>query len=53
MFFHYEKLYSQGDVPQVQAVFRHLTLCKSHRLQLVYGEELLPWVDDLTLHRMK
>lgn len=47
---HYGRLYSQSDVPQVQAVFGHLALCKAHRLQLKYGKQLLPGVDDLALH---
>lgn len=43
------KWHSQGNVPQGQAVLRHLALCKVHRLQLEDGEELLPGVDDLAL----
>lgn len=50
---HHEKLYSQSNVPEAQTVFGHLALCKSHRLKLKYGEQLLPRVDDLTLLRMK
>lgn len=49
----YKRLYSQSDVPQVQAVFRHLALSEPHRLQLEDGEQLLSWVDDLTLQGMK
>lgn len=49
----YKRLYSQSDVPQVQAVFRHLALSEPHRLQLKDGEQLLSWVDDLTLQGMK
>lgn len=47
---HHGRLYSQSNVPQVQAVFGHLTLCKAHRLELKHGEQLLPGVDDLALH---
>lgn len=47
---HYGRLYSQSNVPQFQTVFRHLTLCKAHRLELKHGKQLLPGVDDLALH---
>lgn len=47
---HYRRLYSQSNFPQVQTVFRHLTLCKAHRLELKHGKQLLPRVDDLALH---
>lgn len=47
---HYGRLYSHSNAPQVQAVLRNLTLCEAHRLELKYGEQLLPGVDDLALH---
>lgn len=47
---HYGSVYSQSNDPKGQAVLGHLTLCKAHRLELKYGEQLLPGVDDLALH---
>lgn len=50
MLLHYGRLYSQSNVPQSQTEFGYLSLCIAHRLQLEYGEQLLPRVDDLALH---
>lgn len=49
MILHYVGMYSQSNVPQVQAVFGHLALSESHRLELKDGKQLLSRVDDLTL----
>ena len=42
-------MYSQGNAPQVQTVFGHLTLSKAHSFELIHGKQLLSGVDDLAL----